>query len=273
MTRLARRRPAAAALAALLLVTAPAALAAQESGSAPFTWTGEAAPGSWLRLRNVNGSVRVEGGDGAEVEVRATKRWRRGDPEDVRVRVTRYGPDGRNVLVCAVWYDAECDENGYRGPNGRRGRDGGDDDVSVEFVVRVPRGVNVAPSTVNGSVRVTGVAAEVRVSAVNGGVEARSLGGPVSASTVNGDVDVRVASLAGRDLSFATVNGSVTVALPAQLDADVELSTVNGSLEADYPLTLTGRVNPRRIRATVGRGGPRLRFSTVNGSVTLRRGE
>lgn len=274
MTRLTALR-AAAALVAAPLATAPAALHAQESRSAPFGWTGAAAAGSWLRLRNVNGSVRVEGTSGGQVEVRATKRWRRGNPEDVEIRVTRYGPGGANVLVCAIWRDAECDENGYRGNGGRRGRgdDDDDDDVSVDFVVRVPRAVNVAPGTVNGSVTVADVAGEVRASAVNGAVAASSLGGPVSASTVNGDVDVRMARLSGQDLTFNTVNGSVTVALPEQLDAEIELRTVNGSLRTDYPLTIAGgRVNPRRIDATVGRGGPRLRFSTVNGSVTLRRG-
>ena len=269
MIRLACLRPA-ALLAALVLVSAPSGLRAQERHSAPFTWTGTAAPGSWLRLRNVNGPVRIEGSSGDEVEVRATKRWRRGDPEDVRIRVTRTGAGDRDVLVCAIWRDAECDESGYRSGERRGHRD--DDDVSVEFVVRVPRGVHVAPSTVNGSVRVSDVTGEVRASSVNGAVEARSLGGPVTASTVNGDVDVRMTRVSDQDLSFNTVNGSVTVALPERLDADVELRTVNGALEADYPLTLTGRVNPRRIRATVGRGGPQLRFSTVNGSVTLRRG-
>jgi hypothetical protein len=258
--------------AALLLAAAasPATVHAQESSATPFTWSGAAAPGSWLTLRNVNGSVRVEGGSGREIEVRATKRWRRGNPEEVEVRVTRYGADDRNVLVCAIWDEAECDENGYRS-RGDRNRDR-DNDVSVEFVVRVPRGVNVSTGTVNGSVRVADVSGEVRASTVNGGVEARSLGGPVSASSVNGDVDARMTALGDRDLRFATVNGSVTVSLPESIDAEVEMSTVNGSLNADYPLTLSGRIDPRRIRATVGRGGPQLRFTTVNGSVTLRKG-
>jgi hypothetical protein len=260
---------AAALLVAAAVAAAPAPVHAQQSEAEPFNWSGAVSQGSWVRVRNVNGSVRVEGTSGGQVEVRATKRWRRGNPEDVEIRVTRFGQGDRDVLVCAIWDGAECDENGYRSRRDRRGRD---NDVSVEFVVRVPRGVNVAPGTVNGTVRVADVTGEVRASTVNGEVQARSLGGPVSASTVNGDIDVRMGSLGDEDLTFNTVNGSVTVALPEQLDADVEMSTVNGSLRADYPLTLSGRVNPRRIRATVGRGGPQLRFNTVNGSVTLRKG-
>ena len=63
--------------------------------------------------------------------------------------------------------------------------------------------------------------------------------------------------------------GSVTVELPEQLDAEVEMTTVNGSLSADYPLTHQGRISPRRIRATIGQGGRRMEFKTVNGDVRL----
>jgi hypothetical protein len=251
------------------LLLAPAAVRAQTRDSVPFTWNGTVAAGSWFQLRNVNGTVRVEGSTGNQVEVRAIKRWRRGNPDDVQIRVTRYGDGDRNVLVCAIWDDAECDETGYR--SRRNDRRNNDNDVSVDFVVRVPRGVNVAPGTVNGSIRVTDVTGEVRASTVNGRVEASSLGGPVTASTVNGNVDVRMATLGDKDLDFTTVNGSLTVELPAQLDAEIELSTVNGRINADYPLTLSGRINPRHIRATIGKGGRRIKFTTVNGSVTLKK--
>ena len=59
--------------------------------------------------------------------------------------------------------------------------------------------------------------------------------------------------------------------VPASLDADVDMRTVNGSLSADFPITLEGRVNPRRIRATIGKGGRRIRLETVNGSVELKK--
>ena len=267
----ARRLVRTAALLAVVAAVPAAARAQDDTRSEPFSWRGPAAAGSWLTLRNVNGSVRIEGTSGGQVEVQATKRWRRGDPRSVQVRVTRYGAANADVLVCAVWEGAECDERGYRSRDDR-GRRERDHDVSVDFVVRLPRGVHVSSSTVNGSLRVADVSGEVRATTVNGGIEARSTGGPVSATTVNGDVDARMTTLGDRDVRFTTVNGSVTVSLPERLDADIEMTTVNGSLHADYPLTMTGRINPRRIRATVGRGGPRLQFTTVNGSVTLRKG-
>jgi hypothetical protein len=50
------------------------------------------------------------------------------------------------------------------------------------------------------------------------------------------------------------------------------MSTTNGRVSSDFPLTVSGRIDPRRLRATVGNGARRLRLHTTNGNVELRRG-
>lgn len=238
----------------------------------PFTWSGAIQAGHSVYVRNLNGSVRVEAGTGDKVEVRAEKSWRRGNPDDVKITVKQVGSGNGDVLVCALWNDrSSCDEDGYHSHNdGWRDRDDRND-VSVEFTVRLPAGVKVDASTVNGSVRVDGATSDVVAHTVNGSVEAYSSGGAVSARTTNGDVEVRAAKLDIDHSEFSTVNGTVTVALPASVDADVDMRTVNGSLTSDFPLTVQGSFNPRRLHATLGKGGPNLRLSTVNGSIRLRK--
>lgn len=259
----------AAALAAALAAAAPLSAGAQQADQSQFNWKGQVGAGGWLDVRNINGQMRVERASGDQIEVVATKRWRRGNPDDVRIEVKKVGPNGRDVLICALWYEtSSCDERGYHSDSNGRGRR--NNDVSVDFVVRLPQGTKVDVSTVNGSVRVDGATAEVEASTVNGGVDAVSTGGPVTASTVNGDVNVRMGALGGDDdLRYSTVNGSITVEIPGSLDADLEMSTVNGSLSSDYPMTVQGRVNPRHMRATIGKGGRLIKFNTVNGSVRL----
>jgi len=263
-----RPRRTLAVLLASAALAAPPAAAAQETGSSDFNWRGEVAPGGWLRVRNVNGQMRVEAAPGNQIEVTATKRWRRGDPEDVRIEVKRVGANDGDVLICALWNEnSSCDERGYHGNSSGRNRN---NDVSVDFVVKLPKGTKVDVSTVNGSVRIEGATAAVRAGTVNGGINAVSSGGPVTAATVNGDVNVRMGSTgASEDLHYATVNGSITVEVPGALDADVEMTTVNGGLSSDYPMTVQGRVNPRHLRATIGKGGRQLKFTTVNGNVRL----
>jgi hypothetical protein len=258
-------------IAALALVTVTAAAGGQErSTDRDFSWDGRVSSGHWLYVRNLNGAIRVERATGDRAEVTAVKRWRRGNPEDVRVETRRIGGDDGDVIICAFWNEnASCDEDGYRsrGDN-RRGRD---NDTSVEFTVKLPAGVRLGISTVNGSLSVAGATGEVQASTVNGRVSASSSGGPVRAETVNGDIDVRMRELGTGDLEYSTVNGSIELEVPANLVADIDMRTVNGSLSADFPITLQGRVNPRRIRATIGKGGRRLRLETVNGSVELRK--
>jgi hypothetical protein len=257
----------AAVATSLALATAPAAAQERQTSPDEFSWSERIEPGGWLRVKNMNGPVRVESASGDRAEVRATKRARSGDPADVRIEVRKVGPGERDVLICALWYeDSSCSETSYHSNNSGWRRN----DTEVTFTVRLPKGVRVAASTVNGDVDVAGATSEVEARTVNGGIEAATAGGPVSASTVNGDIRVRMAELTGTDdLSYTTVNGSVTVELPPTLDAEVEMTTVNGSLTADYPLTMQGRISPRRIRATIGQGGRRLEFKTVNGDVRL----
>mgnify|MGYP003575445004 CR=1 FL=1 len=258
--------------ASLVFALAAPALVAQEQQGRDFRWEGAVASGKWVKLQNINGDVEVMPASGNRVEITAIKRNRRGDTDDVRIEVKRYGTNEENVFVCAIWGEATCDENGYNSPKRRnRGHDD-DNNTEVEFTVRVPRGVNVDVGTVNGSVDVRGATGEVHASSVNGGVEATSEGGPVHASTVNGSIRASMRELGDGELEFSTVNGSITVELPENLNADLRMNTVNGTLSSrDFPLTVTGRFSPHNLRATIGKGGTRLSFSTVNGNVEIRK--
>ena len=256
-------------LAALLL--APAALAAQErQSSRDFTLSERVPDDRWIRVRNLNGSVRVSATSGDKVEVVGTKSWRRGDPKDVRIE-TRKSSDG-SILICAMWTeDAHCSESSYESHSDGWRRDR-NNDVSVDFEVRVPKGVKVGMWTVNGGVSVDGATNEVLAGTVNGGVDAASSGGPVQASTVNGSVHATMGAFDGsQDLNFSTVNGTVVAEFTGEINADIDLTTVNGSFKTDWPVTITGRIDPKHLRATLGKGGRRIRLSTVNGNVELRR--
>jgi hypothetical protein len=249
---------------------APAAAEAQRrTESEAFTWSGRVPDGRWIMIRNMNGTVEVIPSTSDRVEVSAARLTRRGDPEYVRFEVKKYGAGDQDVLVCALWgNNANCDESGYRSRNdGRHGNE-----VVVNFTVRVPRGVKVAAYSTNGEVRVRDMTAEVDASTTNGSVSVATSSGPVNASTTNGSVRVIMGAFDIRqDMTFETTNGSVIVSFADDLNAEVDLRTVNGRFLSDLPVTISGRIDPRRLRATLGKGGPRIRLATVNGNVELRK--
>jgi DUF4097 and DUF4098 domain-containing protein YvlB len=113
----------------------------------------------------------------------------------------------------------------------------------------------------------------VDVSTVNGRVDAEAGAGPFTAASVNGSVRARVTGDAvTSSMEFTTVNGSVVAELPNNFGADITMTTVNGSLRSDYDITVHGRIDPHRLDAHVGAaGGPRIRLTTVNGDIDLRK--
>src|SRR5687767_15791103 len=72
-----------------LTVAAAAAPAQQRTSDRDFSWDGRVTSGRWLYVRNLNGSIRVERATGDRAEVTAVKRWRRGNPEDIRIETRR----------------------------------------------------------------------------------------------------------------------------------------------------------------------------------------
>src|SRR5690606_41466935 len=103
------------------------------------------------------------------------------------------------------------------------------------------------------------------------GISAMPAGGQVTATTVNRAIDVRMGSSQRDDLRYRTVNGAITITVPTVFAAQLSLRTTNGSIQSDFPVTVQGRINPRRLDAQIGEGGPRIEASTVNGGVRLRR--
>jgi hypothetical protein len=242
------------------VVTAPAS--AQND---TWTWKKAVPAGQTVEVRGITGTIRATAATGNQVEVVAHKRARRGDPDDVRI-VAEEHADG--VVVCAIYDDrSSCDSD----RSGRRHRENwNDNDTRVDFEVRIPHGVKFNGQNVSGDVEATGLDARVHAGTVSGDVVV-STSDIANASSVSGSIRVRMgrSDWDGR-LSFSSVSGDIDVEFGADLNADVELSTVSGDLDSEWPLSVrsSGR---RNTRGRIGSGGRELTFSTVSGSVELRK--
>lgn len=248
---------------ALALALALPALAAQEE----FHWTGKVAPGAAVEIKGINGGITATGSAGGQVEVTAMKRGRRSDPAQVKVDVVEHAG---GVTICAVYPSVDGQANTCAPGKGGR-LNSKDNDVNVEFQVKVPAGVRFVGRTVNGGISASGLSADAEATTVNGGVEIEA-GGTARATTVNGGISARLGR-ADWDglLKLTTVNGGIDVAVPDGLNAEVKASTVNGEIQTDFPVTMSGRISKRHIRGTIGSGGRQLEMETVNGSIELKK--
>lgn len=236
-----------------------------------FDWTGRLAQGGTLEIKGVNGGISALPASGPEARVTAVKRTERGDPASVRIEVVEHQG---GVTLCAVYPTSEGEP-----PNECRPGEGGrmsvrNNDVKVEFTVRVPAGTRFVARTVNGGIEANDLAGDVEAHTVNGSVEVRT-SETATVETVNGSIRASIGQGGSPDrtLRFQTVNGAIQLGLPAGAGARVRAETTNGDLDTDFPLTIRGfsRAGPRRVEGTIGDGGPVLELRTVNGGIQLRR--
>ena len=300
---------AAATLVLALAVLRPEAAQAQQvqgRSDRVFTTSAPVGAGGAVRIFAGSGDVTITEGSGSSVEFRAEKDTRRGRVEDAGFVVLR---DDDGVTICAIYdEDDRCERDGVQGASRSGWNRTRRERVKLTMTVTVPRGTRLHATSGNGNVSLTARVAEARiksgngklnVSRVTGWVEASSgngdvsiadvggavsahsgngdvsigtTNGPVSATTGNGDVLVSMDRLTGdEDMEFTSGNGRIEVVVPADFSARVEANTGHGRISTDFPITIEGKLSPTRLRGTIGNGGRRLRMSTGNGSMEIRK--
>lgn len=235
----------------------------------PFRWTGKMAAGKILEIRGINGRISATPASGSEAEIVAIRTGRKSDPESVKIEVI---PHAGGVTVCAVYPSRDDDRPNECKPGGGR-MNTRNNDVNVDFEVRVPRDVAFEGRSVNGGIRAE-VDGRASVTTVNGSIEIDA-GALTEASTVNGSIraTVRTQVNSPDDIKLSTVNGSVRLSLPEGVNADVSAKTVNGGITSEFDgITVNKKWGPRTAEGRLGNGGRELELKTVNGGITISRG-
>jgi len=263
----ARQTFASVALAVLVLGGMRGAAAPGQAAQGPQSWKGTVLQGSAIEIKGVTGDIRAAAAAGGEVEVSAVMKGRRSNPAEVRLDIVQHA-DG--VTICAMYPNPDGPPNECQpGDGGRMATR--NNDVTVDFTVRVPAGVRFVGRTVNGDVTAEALAGPVSLRTVNGDATF-STSSHGDATTVNGQIRGEMGSTQWAEtLTFRSVNGSIDLNLPADASAQLNATTVNGSISTDFPIAVQGRISQRRINGTIGGGGRTLDIETVNGSVSLRK--
>lgn len=203
-----------------------------------------------------NGGIRVVGWDGDSVRVTARIQANARDDGAARdlIKEVKISVDGRRISS--------------DGPRSW----GRNENVSVSYVVFVPRRFDLQLDAHNGGLGVTGVTGKMSLQTTNGSVSLTDVGGDVHARTQNGSLNVQLvgAKWDGAGLDAETQNGSVHMGIPSSYAAQIETGTVNGRMNTDFPITVQGNIG-RRLSLPLNGGGTPIRAITTNGSVTLSR--
>jgi Toastrack DUF4097 len=209
-------------------------------------------PDGSFELNNVNGTVRIEGWDKDEVEVRAVKTT----------------PDKQSLLDL-VAIDIEATPEALSVSTRYPQQEGVE--VAVDYVIHVPRHVQLSHvNNINGTLRIYSSESLGELHTVNGNIEVYESSGNMHAHTTNGNIYAELKSPGdARGASAETTNGSVLLAIPVDLPANLEARCMNGSFSSDLPMVMQGAAQPRTVHGMLGHGGAPIHLGTVNGTIRV----
>jgi hypothetical protein len=136
----------------------------------------------------------------------------------------------------------------------------------------VRAGAVAGPTTArsgSGSIRIAQAGkGDVEVSASSGGVTLTGVDGAAHVTCSSGSIEID-----GRPTgpwSLDASSGGVTVGLPPDASFDLDARTSSGSIDSVHPVTVTGRIDKRKITGTVRGGGPLVEIHSSSGNIRIR---
>lgn len=243
-------------------------VAAVPAAAQDYHFTKNLAAGDRLEISNINGHIEVTRAAGRTADVTVTKTVKKGDGSMVKAIMEE---GGGGMHVCTIFINREPNRRTCDGDNNNNGRGRDNFDVDMRYVVRVPAGAMLSIDNVNGNITVTGADNDSKIDTVNGDIIFDG-GSASSLETVNGKIVGTFSRAAWEGtMSVETVNGSVELTFPANFDADVSGETVNGGVHSVFPIKIDDGWGPKSFKGRIGNGGRKLRISTVNGGITLKK--
>ena len=237
------------------------------TGQDAFRWQGAIAPGSAIEIIGIFGNIRAEATSGSEVEVVANKHARRSNPDEVQIRTLKHKG---GVTICAVYPRGDSGEPNECAPGGGSSHTH-NNDVHVDFTVRVPAGVRFIARTVDGDVDAVSLDGNVEASSVQGSIRI-STNGYARAQTITGSI---TASLGNANwdgqIEFTTITGEIMLRLPASLNTELHAESISGTISSEFPVTVQESVSRQGMNGTIGNGGRKLTLKTISGAIKLMR--
>ena len=147
-------------------------------------------------------------------------------------------------------------------------------DPKEEVTIKAPRDIALALKGINGHVKTGDITGALEVRGVNGRVEIGTAGESAEVSGINGSISIGLKQLGEHGARFSGINGGVEIRLSVGLNADLRARGMNGRVVSEVSDVTVERENAwSNYSSQIGKGGPLIEISGVNGNVRLTRGE
>jgi len=253
--------------------------------------TYELAPGARVEVSSIRGTVEIVTADTATAQVQIIRTARsRADLEYHKIEVAKTG----NSLVIRGVEDREERRQNVQ--------------VNHQVILKLPRRIDLAVSSVSGwlkagdidgqtrvssisgsadignvggklqvssisgSLEVGNVGADARVNSISGNLGLGQVNGSLDVSSVSGGLNVTLVSLSSQGIHIKSVSGSVEIRFKSEVNADFSAEHVSGQVYLEVPnVVRDSEEKSSDVRARIGGGGTPITISSVSGNIRLAR--
>lgn len=147
-------------------------------------------------------------------------------------------------------------------------------DPKEEVTIKTSRDIALALKGINGRVNTGDITGALEVRGVNGRVETGNAGDSAEVAGVNGSISVGLKQLGEHGARFSGINGGIEIRLALGLNADLRARGMNGRVVSEVSDVTVERENAwSNYSSQIGKGGPLIEISGINGNVRLTRGD
>ncbi|MGV8981204.1 DUF4097 family beta strand repeat-containing protein [Clostridium sp.] len=138
-------------------------------------------------------------------------------------------------------------------------------DVNINSVV-----ANITDfESISGSINIKSLSSKTNgFETTSGDIKIEAVTGDISANSVSGSITASY-DIFNNEVAAETVSGDIDLSLPQASEFVVDFSSISGELDNDFPLVVTGKVEKRNIKGTVGNGKKTIRVETVSGDAAI----
>ena len=218
----------------------------------------ELRPGARVEVQGINGSVTIETSDTRTADVLVRRSGDNAKSLERREMIVEQTSDG--ILVRSRQKHTGLWDHLF-------GKD-----PREEVTIKAPRQIALSLRGVNGKVNTGDIDGSLEVRGVNGRLDLGQASDSVNIAGVNGQTSVGLRQLGEEGARINGVNGGIELRLGADLNADLDAKGMNGSVRSEISdITVDKQDRWSRYSARIGKGGPAISISGVNGNVRLTR--
>ncbi len=164
--------------------------------------------------------------------------------------------------------------------------------TSVSGDLEIRGAMSLKGSLVSGDAKIEDIGGDVEIETVSGDLTIRGIKGSIQAESVSGDVkiseSVKAMNVGAKSVSgdieyqgliydggryeFKSHSGDVVLHIPADSSFELEAKTFSGTIDSQFEIQVMGKISPRELRGTVGKGGASFRIATFSGDIELVKG-